>query len=448
MNWSDHLTRIRRFLRDPNGNIWSDEYLLRMFNDEQNSIQTNIGQVEDARVVIIPPHYQMAYFWDWEWPYNDHADGEVFQPGYYDDGHYYVTTNIWEHEHLDIVTPTTPSYGEFYTQPWEVWCVSTPCEPPAVSFPDGFYRAKFVAWDRKPLEATTLKELQDSDITWKTRQGDPVSYYRDENLSNNHYLYPLPSSVSWKEYRLWTELVTDGDFNSAENWTLGDGWSISGGVASSDGTQSAASNLTQSAILTDATKYRIEFTVSGLTAGTVKVYAGSGTAGTSRSADGTYTEYLTCATSTDFIIAASSTFVGSVSNVSVRAITYDVATIDTDPDDSDYGTTTLDVDDNLLVIFDKNTTDLADTTDESVFPKYFHKFIEYGVVSRAYGANTDGRIRTLSDYWALRKDVGIKTMKRFLARRRIDRNYRLQPAWPKPIRSRSHPRLPSEYPEI
>lgn len=321
MNWSDQLTRMRRFLRDPDANIWEDTFLLRLFNDEQNDLQNVVGQIEDVRVVMIPSKMLSCYQWDWEWPYNDHADGETFQPGYYDDSNLYLCTNIWETEHLASLTPTTSSLGEFYTQPWEVWYISTPCEPPPVPFPVGFYRAKFVAWDRKPVEPSTLREVQDRDRTWKTRTGDPLYYYRDEEISNLHYLYPLPSSITW----------TDQDNQDA------------------------------------------------------------------------------------------------------------------DPDDSTYGSTTLDVDDNLIVVFDKTATDLALDSDESAFASFLQKYIEYGTISRAYGSNTDGRITSLAEYWDLRKQTGIRAIRRYLSLRRSDRNYQLNGGG-RVIRSTQHPRLPSTYP--
>jgi len=446
MNWSSHKTRVRRFLRDPDSRIWADAFLLRLFNDEQNDLQNEIGQVEDVRVVMIPSRMQSCYLYNWEWPHNDNANGETFQPGYYNDTNTYVCTNIWEHEHLDDLTPTTSSYGEFYTQPWEVWEISTPCEPPPVPFPNGFYRAKFVAWDRKPIEPTTRKELQDRDRTWKTRQGDPMFYYRDEELSNKHFLYPLPSSVTWSDYRLWTDLVVNGGFDDSGTWSLGTGWSISSGVASSDGSQSANSNLTQSAILTDAVLYWTRYTVSGRTAGTITISVGSAGAGTARSADGTYTEYIKCSGSTDLLLTANKDFVGNVDNVEVRAVTLGVTSIDTDPDEAAYSTTALDVDDNLIVIFDKNTTDLSADTDSSAFATFLHKYIEKGVIARAYGGNTDGRIPSLSEYWQMRKEVGVRAIKRYLAKRMSDRDYRLQPRNPMVSRSRRHPRLPSTYP--
>jgi len=325
MQWSEHKTRLRRFLRDPNSRIWDNPFLLRLFNDEQNDIQNQVGQIEDVRVVMIPSKMQCCYQQDWEWPYNDHDNGEVWQPGYYDDANQFQCTHIWEIESNAGLSVTSQAAGSFYTQPWEAWYVSTPGEAPPIPFPDGFYRAKFVAWDRKPVEGKSLREIIDWDqSTFKTRSGDPLFYWRDETIANRFYLYPLPSSITW----------TDQDNEDA------------------------------------------------------------------------------------------------------------------DPDEAAYASTSLDVDDNLIVVFDKTATDLAEDTDESAFATFLHKYIEYGTLSRAYGANTDGRIGSLSDYWKLRKETGIKAIKMYLNKRRQDRTYTLQPRNPASVRSVRHPRLPSTYPSI
>ncbi|NIT59316.1 MAG: hypothetical protein GWN00_24770, partial [Aliifodinibius sp.] len=68
----------------------------------------------------------------------------------------------------------------------------------------------------------------------------------------------------------------------------------------------------------------------------------------------------------------------------------------------------VDVDNNLLVVFEKNPVEITDTSDESGFSIFLRKYIEYGVISRAYGANTDGRIDSLADYWNMRHEVGVK----------------------------------------
>lgn len=77
--------------------------------------------------------------------------------------------------------------------------------------------------------------------------------------------------------------------------------------------------LTSSITLTDAIEYEITITVGGSTAGTVTPYAGSGAAGTARS-NGTFTERLTCTTTTDFLLTPTTDFDGWIDNVSVRKV--------------------------------------------------------------------------------------------------------------------------------
>ena len=77
--------------------------------------------------------------------------------------------------------------------------------------------------------------------------------------------------------------------------------------------------LTSDITLVDAIEYEVTFTAGGSTAGTVTPYAGSGAAGTARG-NGTFTERLTCTTSTDFLLTPTTDFDGWVDNVYVRVV--------------------------------------------------------------------------------------------------------------------------------
>jgi hypothetical protein len=322
MDWSDQRTRVRRFLRDPDGNIWSNNLLLRLYNDEQHWLQNEIGEAEDVKSIRIPPKFQMGYMFDWEWPHNDSEDGEVYQCGYYWDADTYVFFHKWEAQHLAGVTPTSNALGANYTYPWEAWSAGTPAEPPPIYLPSKFYRAKFVAWDKKPIDHITEKKLYDRDPSWRSRKGNPQYYLREDKESNRIFLYPFPGSVTYQ----------------------------------------------------------------------------------------------------------------------------DTSDIEDDPDTADYATTGLDVDNNLLVIFDKEITEATTGTDESVFPKFIRKYIEYGVLAAAYGANTDGRIGSLADYWEMRRKVGIKAIKEYTSKRKVDRDYCFRTQSGQALRSNKHPRLPDAYP--
>jgi hypothetical protein len=121
---------------------------------------------------------------------------------------------------------------------------------------------------------------------------------------------------------LGDELITNGGFDTDSDWTKNTGWSISGGVASSDGSQSESSSLVQintfdtSTLITDF--YLIRYTV---TVNTGTVSFGSGGLVQSHTSSGTY--YMigspqTGSGNTNF--TATSSFTGTVDNVSVRKI--------------------------------------------------------------------------------------------------------------------------------
>lgn len=130
-----------------------------------------------------------------------------------------------------------------------------------------------------------------------------------------------PDKVTFTSRILGADFITNGTFAADTDWTKGTGWTISGGNASSDGTQAGDSDLEQDQgtnFLNDSEIYEFTFTVSGYSAGNVTAVVG-GAEGTDRSADGTYTEYITCgATDDKIIIRADLNFVGNVDDVVVK----------------------------------------------------------------------------------------------------------------------------------
>lgn len=109
-----------------------------------------------------------------------------------------------------------------------------------------------------------------------------------------------------------------------------------------------------------------------------------------------------------------------------------------DPDTSAAG--------KLLAVYRMIPTDwttIYQTTGE--YPRWMLKFILYGCLERAYGADTDGYIPSLRDYWKMRKEVGINALKRYLLRQKTDRHYRLGGG--RPQTGRRHPALPAGYPK-
>lgn len=108
------------------------------------------------------------------------------------------------------------------------------------------------------------------------------------------------------------DLVATGDFSSGTGWTAGAGWAIGSGVATATATNST---LTNSRAAVSGLTYRLQYTIVSRSAGTVQPAFG-GASGFSRSAAGTYAEYITASGSGQLIFTGVG-FTGVIDNVSL-----------------------------------------------------------------------------------------------------------------------------------
>jgi len=114
------------------------------------------------------------------------------------------------------------------------------------------------------------------------------------------------------------EHVTNGTFDSDTGWSKGTGWSITGGKGV--GVAGTESDIYQDpGDLVKGEVYEFIFTLSDRTAGSVTPKVG-GTSGTARTINGTYTERITCGSTTVIAVEKSSSFAGKIDNVSVRRV--------------------------------------------------------------------------------------------------------------------------------
>lgn len=92
------------------------------------------------------------------------------------------------------------------------------------------------------------------------------------------------------------EQAVNGAFASDVSWTKGASWTISGGTANVS--TAAGSSLSQVQSFTPGVMYKVTFTVTSLTNGSItpRFTGGTTVTGTSVNAVGTYTQYLTAAT--------------------------------------------------------------------------------------------------------------------------------------------------------
>lgn len=343
ITWYDQLTRIRRYLRDPNAKLWTDAYLLNLYNDVQQELQGKTSILEDVQALRVPQLYHISYLSDWEWRYIPTTISQFYQCFKFHHQSQYSVTYYWEMQELTGVSSDVPDNNYQFTHPWEQLVVQTN-EPHQMRFPKPFLKMKFIAYDQEPIAATTLKDVSNCDSSYKTYTGTPVAYYRPDELENAFVLYPTPNVANWLD-------------------------EPGGGMALFD-----------------------EDDVLNQEVGTV--------------------------------VARDDTYLSSNVGIAIDIV---------------------DTVNNVFMVYQYNPTDLVDVQDESDFPEYLRKYIEYGVIARAFRANNDGKIRSLAEYWEYRYQLGIQLIKKFKNKRQQDRNYKLKGGMIRRHR-RKHPRLPSHYP--
>jgi hypothetical protein len=92
--WSDELKKIRRLIRDPDGNIWTDAFLRHLWNDVQQDFQNRTSVLEDVAAQRVPDLYHLTYMHDWEWRHLPTSVTEFYQCfGRHGDGTF---THLWE----------------------------------------------------------------------------------------------------------------------------------------------------------------------------------------------------------------------------------------------------------------------------------------------------------------------------------------------------------------
>ena len=114
----------------------------------------------------------------------------------------------------------------------------------------------------------------------------------------------------------FAEYVTNGTFASDTGWTKGTGWTIAAGVATATGAISTSLSQTAAIALIPGYSYTVTFTTSSVSAGSVSVSLGGGTAGTARSTSATFVETIV-AGADGLIKFTGAGFTGNIDNVTV-----------------------------------------------------------------------------------------------------------------------------------
>lgn len=212
--FTENIERIRRFLRDPDSNIWDNTFLKNLWNDEQNYFARSVTPDEVVTILRHPPLYQCAYLYPWEWYNCTPSDGYVFQALFYHRQWQGACLYDWEAQATGINSASETAFGTQYTQPWEAFCGITPARLPPNWLPRECQNIQFLAYDKEPLDFIPWKELQSQDRTFETYTGEPRQYTIKDNVSQEVYLYPRPGAV-------WDDIDGEGVFLDAD-WASSD----------------------------------------------------------------------------------------------------------------------------------------------------------------------------------------------------------------------------------
>jgi hypothetical protein len=195
MALTDSLSRIRRFLRDIDGIVWSDADLLVLWNEAQYEIAQKTGMIEKIEAYYYPPVFDWAYQWDWEQQY---TSGDRLQRSLsVNELTVDTITHPWESFYW-LDTLSTQDEGMRVTHLWEsFYC--TPSDIVPVLLNSQTDKIKFLAWDEEQIKPMLQRELAFADPYYRTRSGRPSSYWRIDDYSNQIVIYPRPASVVWQD---------------------------------------------------------------------------------------------------------------------------------------------------------------------------------------------------------------------------------------------------------
>jgi len=409
MKYGAQLKKIRRYLRDPKGNIWESTYLRTVYNDIQRELQHLTGFLENVEAIRVPSLYQYSYLYEWEWRHLPGDQSRFFRCLRFHQQGGYAFCNRWEMQTEFGLSGVTGEDGALFTHPWEAWA-DTPGEAVKCKYPEDFYRSKLMAFDNKPLDYIDKKTITQRDPSYKSRSTEPYGYYRESDLDDDFVLYPRPSSITWND------VLEQSD----PDWVYNHSWEST----SFPGTGETFTR-------TDSTNNREYLYIWELTLNTDDDYGMRGMYlfELSFSQSGQYGMVL-------YVVGEATGPIG----------TFESRTGTLFNQDEGIAISVVDSVDNVLLIYDAIAKDIQDEQDTSDFPEFMQKYNEIGTLSRAYGANTDGKIKSLQDYWEYRYQVGIEMMKKFMKKRKSDRDYQLVTGSLPVSRKFRHARLPDTYP--
>ena len=162
------LNRVQERLHDA-GAIWPRAELLRSLNDGYRELLAMSHAVRRWRLMDLPGRTTYAISYEWEDRYA--ASGTVRKPTRTIGAGWAQGTALWEAEHLAGVTPSTTLAG--FTQEWERAHMGETDRHYRFVLPRNHERIARVTWNERLLLPVSVRELDETDVAWARRTGEP-----------------------------------------------------------------------------------------------------------------------------------------------------------------------------------------------------------------------------------------------------------------------------------
>lgn len=171
----------------------------------------------------------------------------------------------------------------------------------------------------------------ESDLTGWNNSVTSFSNSKFNGISGSLAAWPLDDTTSTQSYArvvnpsvaAGRNMVLNGTFDSDTLWTKGTGWDVNTTTPGKAHAQASAvgQTLSQSPPIIAGKAYQVTYTISGYSSGAVRILVGGGGVGTTRSANGTYTETVVCSgTLTFYFQVQTSAFTGDIDDVTVTQV--------------------------------------------------------------------------------------------------------------------------------
>jgi len=419
--FSDSETRLRRYLRDPDADVWSQKHLIQLFNEAQHRFNRDIGILQKIGGIHVPARtdYTRCYLWE-----ENYLQGAIRKLGNYYDAAEYLCLFTWEIEQISGYGPQSEDgYRSCYS--WEIYSIDGGVveDVDVYKFPYDYDETVYIAYDREKLFHISEEEVRSDHCSYKTYSGEPRYYYRiNQDEEREFALYPRPSSVVFDEE---VTCLADSDFGYSFDWEYDNDHAPPGCASSVKFTETSN---TYECIY----PWEVMF-IDGYT--------------NPPSEYDSYLYYFTNNFSVDII----EHYAGAIVGISGEGSEGDLGAV-YDMDSAfmadEYGIPVdfVGLDDNIFLIYKTRTTEITSATDTvEGWLDWQIKYIERLVASMALRINNDRFSVALADIWYKRYIDGLEVMKRYKGRRTAGRRPSLK-THRIPTRLKRRVDLPDTYP--